>query len=479
MRYEKVLLVNPPYSGSRVKVVFSAGLGYVAESLKYSGIEYEVIDMSLGYAYKDLKRKIANFQPQLIGISVMTYRYKDTYRLIANLKKDYPEIRTVVGGPHLSLFREKVLSDCPEVDYGVVLEGEETIVELCRGNSPDTVKGLIFRKQDNVVYNGDRPFIKNLDEIPFPRYEKFELAKSLNREINALPIVSSRGCPYECVYCPVKNSIGRIFRVRSPENIMQELSHWYDQGFRRFSFADDNFTLIKERVYKLCNLIKNSKLKDIQLSCDNGIRADRVDRDLLRLMSEVGFHRVAIGVEAGNDKVLGNLKKKENIATIRRMIEEACKLNYEVNLFFLVGSPGETRQDLDDSFRIALEYPIGTAYFYNIIPFPHTELFDWIEKNGRFLKKPEEYLHQYPILDNIPVFETPQMSGKERKKALRNAFRIMRKTMRKKWSRRLVKLGIVGKILAFVYTTKFVQDVVLRNKFLNRLVYKLAQSSIS
>ncbi len=479
MRYKRTLLINPPYTGNRVKVVFCAGLGYIAEILKLSGVEYDVLDMSSGYGYKHLRKRIEVFKPDLIGVSMMTYRYKETYSLIRNIKKDYPEIDIVTGGPHISLFRERVLRDCPEIDYGVVLEGEETIVELCKCNSADSIKGLIYRNKDSIIYNGDRPFINNLDEVPFPRYEKFEMDSSFNKAINALPVVSSRGCPFKCTYCPVKSSIGRVFRARSPENIMEELTHWYERGYRRFSFADDNFTLVKERVYRLCDLIKKSKLKDLRLSCDNGIRADRLDRDLLKFMKEVGFYRIALGVEAGNSKILKNLKKSEDIETIKKVIENACNLGYEVDLFFLVGSPGETWEDLQDSFKIALDYPIGTAYFYNIIPFPHTELFGWIERNGRFIKKPEVYLNDNPILDNEPLFETREMSLEMRKRALNYAFRIMRKTMRRTWRRRLARLGILGQALAFIYSSKFVQDVVLRKDFSRKVVYRLAYPFLS
>lgn len=473
MRYKKILLVNPPYTGARVRDVFCAGLGYIAENLKMSGFEYDVLDMSLGYRYKHLKKKIDFFKPDLIGISMMTYQYKESYRLTGKIKEDYPEIAIVTGGPHISLFREKVLYECHHIDYGVVLEGEDILIDLCRGNKPDSVKGLIFRDQNRIIYNRDRPFIKNLDTVPFPKYEKFELEKSINKEINAMPIVSSRGCPFECIYCPVKYSIGNVFRARSPENILNELIYWYDKGYRRFSFADDNFTLIKERVYKLCDLIKEYNLKDLRLSCDNGIRADRVDKDLLGFMKDVGFYRIALGVEAGNNKILKILKKSEDIETIKKVIKDACVLGYEVDLFFLVGSPGETWEDVQDSFRIALNNPIGTAYFYNIIPFPKTELYDWIEKNGRFLMKSEDYLNDYPILDNEPIFETQEMPLKMRKKALKYAFKIMRKTMRKAWGRRMVELGILGKLVVFIYVSKFMQDVILRNKYFRKIIYKM------
>jgi radical SAM superfamily enzyme YgiQ (UPF0313 family) len=367
-----------------------------------------------------------------------------------------------------------VLRDCSGIDYGIVLEGEDVIIELCQGLDPAQIKGLIYRDNGQVVYSGDRPFLTDLNHRPFPKYRKFDLESTFNKEINALPIVSSRGCPFGCTYCPVNFAIGKHFRARSAENIIEELKYWRARGYRRFSFADDNFTLIKDRVVALCEQIKAQRLDDLLLSCDNGIRADRVDRDLLRLMKEAGFYRIAFGVEAGNDKVLKALNKSEGIDVIKQRIREACDLGYEVNLFFLVGAPQETWEDLEESFRLATEFPIGVAYFYNIIPFPNTPLFEWIEQHGRFLIEPEDYLDFYPILDNIPVFETAELPLQQRKKALARAFGVTRRTMRRSWARRLAHLGVLGEALAFLYTARLTQDVILRNRLLRGLVYRLS-----
>ncbi len=475
MRYNNVLLVNPSYSGSRVKVVFCAGLGYIAESLEHAVINYDIIDLSSGTSYEYFTSKITEMQPDLIAISMMTYRYKESYAFINTLKNDFPQIPVVIGGAHISLMRERVLYDCDDIDFGIVLEGEETLIELCQGTPIEEIKGLIHKKNDIVVYNGDRPFLKDLDQRPFPKYKKFHLDEIFNKDVNALPIVSSRGCPFGCTYCPVKYAIGRNFRARTPENIVIELKYWREKGYRRFSFADDNFTLMKERVYQLCELLKKEGLTDLLLSCDNGIRADRVDFYLLKLMREAGFYRIAFGVEAGNNKVLTALKKSETIETITERVQEACDLGYEVDLFFLVGAPTETLEDLEDSFRIALEYPIGAAYFYNIIPFPHTELYRWIKENGRFLIEPDDYLDFYPILDNIPVFETPEMPLNVRKKAFKKAFAISRITQRRSWTKRLSHLRILAPWVAYIYTAPFFQNVILRNRFLNKIVYKIAK----
>lgn len=473
-------MVNPPYSGSRARVVFSAGLGYIAEALKSEGFEYDVLDMSLGYAYKHLRMRIEQFKPELVGVSMMSYRYKDTYGILAKVKKDFPGIGIVAGNAHISLLRQEALAECPHIDFGIVLEGEGAIVDLCKGKAIESIKGLIYRDSGGaVVYNGDRPFIQDLDSLPFPKYEKFELGRSINKTVNTLSIVSSRGCPFECSYCIVDRVVGTSYRVRSPQNIMDELAYWYEKGYRRFNFGDDNFTLIKERVYSLCELIVKSRMKDLRLSCDNGIRADRADRDLLKYMREAGFYRFAIGVESGNNSVLRNLKKKEDIETIKRVIRDAVDLGYEVALFLVVGSPGETWNELKDSFRIALDYPIDMAHFSNIVPYPHTELFRWVEKHGRFLRAPKDYLNDCPVLDNDPVFETSDMPLEERRKALREAFAIMRKSICRSAEKKLAHLGFMGKIIAFIYASKLIQDVIIRRKIFSKILYRFSDLCFS
>ena len=474
MRYNKILLLNPPYSGSRARVVFSTGLAYIAQTLSSAGFEYDLLDMSLGYSYGHLKRRIEYFRPDLLGVSMMSYRYKETYRILAGAKRDFPHIDIVVGNAHVSLLREEVLNSCEYIDFAVVLEGDGTIIDLCKGQAIESIKGLIFRRNGAVVYNGDRPLMQNLNTLPFPKYEKFELERSVNKAVNTLPIVSSRGCPFECSYCLVDRVVGRNYRVRSPEHIMDELAYWYEKGYRRFNFGDDNFTLIKERVYRLCELIRKSPMRDLKLSCDNGIRADVVDRDLLKYMRESGFYRFAIGVESGNNSVLRNLKKKEDIETIKKVIRDALDLGYGVVLFFVVGAPGETRSELEDSFNIALNYPIDIAHFSNIVPYPHTELFKWVQKHGRFLKAPSDYLNDCPVLDNDPVFETPDMPLKERHKALRRAFAIMRKSIRRSSEKKLAHLGILGKIIAFIYASRFIQDLVIRRKIFSKTLYQIS-----
>ncbi|MGR3173256.1 MAG: B12-binding domain-containing radical SAM protein [Candidatus Scalindua sp.] len=415
MQIGRVLLVKPIYYGSHYGDIWlPTGLAYISEALIKANIDNRIIDMGLGYSLNDLKKEIEKYKPQLIGISMMSFGYKHNYEMIKHIKNSYTSIPIVVGGPHMSTLREEVLRGCQSIDFGIALEGEESIIELCQGNKLfSEIKGLLFRDDSgDIRYSGDREFISDLDQNGFPSYSKTELDK-YSRSVN---IVTSRGCPYHCIYCPVHLAIGRKFRVRSYKSVVEELRYWYERGYRQFGIADDNFSLIRKRVVDICDEIERQGLTGLKISCGNGLRADKVDRDLLARMKEVGFCYIAFGVEGGNNKVLSALRKSEKIETIEQAIKDALDLDYMVTLFFLLGSPGETKADVEDSVRLATKYPVYDVRFYNLIPFQNTELYAWVSKNKYFRKDPVQFISEASHWVNDPIFETPELPIKERKK---------------------------------------------------------------
>jgi radical SAM superfamily enzyme YgiQ (UPF0313 family) len=461
MVFERVLLIQPSYPGSITpQPGLHPGLGYISEYLNKERIENIVVDKQLGYTFEDLGEKINAFCPDLIGFTMMSINYRNTYSLITNVKQKFPAIPIAVGGPHISTMREEALMECPSIDFGIVFEGEITLFELCYGRKAMEIDGLIYRDaQARPKYTGNRDFIKNLDEIPFPTYRSFEMDKYDAWH----PLVTSRGCPYECTYCPVSTVIGKQFRTRSPENLVDEIEYWFNRGKRTFTIRDDNFSLLQNRVYEICNTIERRRLKDLCFALDNGIRADRCSKDLLSRMRGVGFRYIAFGVEAGNNKVLGQIKKHEKIADIERAIRNACELGYTVKLFFLVGSPGETWQDIEDSIKIATKYPINEASFYNIVPFPGTELYEWIESNGYFLERAEDYLNwPAPAWVSKPIFYTPELSANDRRKAFKYTNIFVKRQIQKNYY--LYRYGILGWVYASLIQNNFLQKT-----FLNKL----------
>lgn len=466
MRYPKVLLVNPFYSNYRFPIpVIPPGLGYLAEYLARNGVECSVLDMGLGYGSRDLIARIGDYRPALVGVSMMTHHYKRIYSMIGDVKAAFPAIPIVAGGPHVSSLLGTVLTECPALDYGVTLEGEQTLLDLCQGVPGGEILGLIFRRDGEIVYTGPRPFAKDLDTLPYPRYGGFELEKYGI----GMSIVTSRGCPYACIYCSC-NIIGKAYRARSAESVVEEIGYWRGKGYREFGFQEDNPSFDKDRMRAICDLLLSRGLRDLSLMCGNGVRADRVDRPLLAKMREAGFKRLAFGVEAGNDRVLKSLRKGTSIAVMESAVKDACDLGFFVSLFFLVGSPGETPSDVEDSIRFALGHEISDVSFYNLVPMPNTELFSWVERNGRFLIRPEEYLNAtpFPSLSNDPVFETHDFPRAERMRMLRRTKEVSRVVRRRVIERRLASVTRLSRLIAYVYTRESVQRL---DRFLNSYLW--------
>ena len=467
--YRRVLLVVPGYKGSHYEYAgLPAGMGYVSEALDRAGIEQEVVDMRLGYGYAYLKKRIQAFGPDLIGATMMSFRHKDHYDLLEKIRGDFKDIDIAVGGPHLSTFREKALESCGSIDYGFTLEGEDSVVELCSAEKEVCdIKGLLYRGPEGIMYTGDRDFILDLDSKGFPRYKFFEKDKYPN----FVSLVTSRGCPHSCIFCPVQLTIGKRLRVRSPESILQEIDHWYSKGARVFNVVDDNFTFYKDRILAICNGIKERGYTDITFSCRNGVRADTVDREMLKAMKEVGFNYLAFGVESGSDRMLDVIKKGETLEAIENAVKEACDLGYMVTLFFIMGLPTETEEDVEKSLEFAMKYPVFDVRFYNPIPFPGTELYDWVEEQGYFDEALGDYLNSFSHWVNRPVFGTPELPIKSRKELYsRINEKIKKHTLKTKllFAKEMEKmfrdLGIpafISKILGRVYYTRFFQDYII------------------
>ena len=477
-RFTRVLFVNPAYQGSHYRAPsLLSGLGYVSEALSQAGIENRVVDMALGYTRSDLIRIAREYSPDLIGYFLMTYRYRDHYDLIASLRRELPNTPIVVGGPHVSTMREEVLKACAVIDYGVVLEGEETLVELCSGRDPSNIKGLLWRSGSEVQYNGNREPIEDLDHLSFPSFSAFEVNRypypGAPKEIVAMPIVTSRGCPSSCIYCPVQAAIGRRFRYRSPESIHREIIVRYEQGYRSIWIADDNFTLVRDRVVRLCELILASKLPGLRIGCGNGIRADRVDPELLALMKEAGFWYLAFGIESGSNRVLHALRKGYEIEAAEKGVRAACELGFEVVLFFLLGSPGETEEDFMQSLALAARYPVSDVRFYNLMPYPSTELFRWVADKGYFLRQPEEYLNDTISWQNHPVFDTPEMPVRVRMQLFIEGERARRRVRRARLEKRLNRLDIpksLGRLVAALALVEFIEKQWRETALVNRIV---------
>ena len=253
MRYERVLLVYPPYGGTWYGALRPPlGIGYLGQALEDQSIDYDVIDMALGHGFRDLARRIEEFRPDLVGVSLMTLLYRHHYDLLAKIREQFPHIHIAAGGPHVSTLREQVLREVAVLDYGFVLESERALIQLIQGDATADIPGLIWRRDGEAAFNGEPDPILDLDTVSFPRLSKFQRRRYVTDEIDVL---TSRGCPHRCIFCPVKTAVGRRFRARSPEHVVDEIEYWHSQGVRGIGVADDNFTLDRERAHAICDVV--------------------------------------------------------------------------------------------------------------------------------------------------------------------------------------------------------------------------------
>jgi len=462
MNYKKILLITPPVQTELGPVRPSIGLGYLSQVLVDSKIEHCVFDMLLGYSVGELLQKIAEFKPDLLGISLFSNKYKTAYAALAEVRRAFPELCIVAGGPHVSCLREELLADCPEIDYGVYLEGEAALLDLCNGMDPEKIGNLIFRKSGKIVVNPPRAFISDLDVLGFPKYERFDIEKYISERA----IISSRGCPHSCTYCAVKVVMGRQVRLRSPKSVADELEYWYKKGYRQFSFQDDNFILTENRAAGIFDEITARGMRDLLLRCA-GARADMLSRNILERMQRVGFKTIAIGAEVGNNRMLEVVKKGERFEDIEFAVKTACELGFDVYLNFLAGVPFETLADIEDSVNFALKYPVFYAEWSNIIPYPGTEMYEWLKGKGYLLKQPEEYLNTCFTTSTEPVFETPELPYAVRKKLLVFLKKVRVRVLRRGMRLRLERQGIpkvVSHILSYIISSDAINKYLFQNK---------------
>lgn len=372
-----ILLIYPNFRSSDVfsNPGLPVGLGFIARSLENVGFKYEVIDLNID-TKEYLMSRISETNSQFLGISMLSYRCKESYKLLQNVKYHWPQLKIIAGGPHITANREVVLMDCPAIDVGVVGEGEIAITEIIRGDPLTTIRGLLYREDAAVRFTGEREYIVDLDTLLFPTYDGFKLEKYGK----TMPLHSSRGCPYRCIFCGAPRIMGKKWRRRSAQNMVEEVKYWYGKGYQDFYFSDSNFVVDKARVASFCEEIVESTLH-VSFTAD-GLRADHVDRIILEKMHCAGFTNITFGVESGSNKILQNLKKGETRENIEAAISAATDLGFIVTLFFLIGSPGEDGDDIRQSFDLARKYNVARVYFFNLTPIPGTEFYDWVIERG-------------------------------------------------------------------------------------------------
>ena len=403
----KVLISNPPWPGpgygarsdvrwphkrSDKYLEYPIYLAYAVAVLEEQGVNVEFIDgvaeEHSTQAFVDAVKKI---DPRIIFMECSTPSINHDLFTAKKLKEELKDIFIVLIGPHPTYFHKEILTDNEFIDAIVRGEFEYTIrdlsLTLLKEGELKEVKGVSYRDKNNIRVNDDRPLIQNLDDLPFPARDKVK-SDSYREAVftgkRCTTIVSSRGCPYHCVFCLWPRTMyGRKFRARSAGNVVDEVEHVVEKyGVDEIYFDDDCFTLDKKRAMTICKEIQK---RDIKINWMCQCRVDNVDEELLKEMKKAGCHYIKYGVESGSQRILDAMKKGITLEEARRAFAISRKFGIKTQAFFMLGLPWETDEHISKTIEFAKELNPDSAQFAVVIPHPGTELYD-LCKEKRWLK---------------------------------------------------------------------------------------------
>jgi radical SAM superfamily enzyme YgiQ (UPF0313 family) len=411
----QVTLVNPPYpEGSHRHPPFiPLGIGYLAAVLEKNGYNVNVIDcQALKLSLTEVENELLKYKPDIVGLTSTTLTYKSALKIIEVAKKALPNCVTVIGGSHVTFWDKEALQECPSLDVVVRREGEYTLLELVQrlevGKSFNDIIGTTCRNHGKILENPNRPYIENIDELPFPAVHLFPV-EQFNKYGNIIfPVMTSRGCVYWCDFCTAVRMFGRKYRMRSPKKVVDELEILHKKyGEKQYTFYDDAFTVDQARTNEICDEILKREL-NIRWDCET--RVDMVSKELLLKMKKAGCIAVWYGVEAGSQKVRDAMGKGIN----KQQTLNAFKWTQEAGMIavasIILGFPGETKETAWESVELLKEINPDEIGIYIATPYPGTPMYDYVKKKG-WLK-----IYDFDRYDTAtPIFESPTMSMKELK----------------------------------------------------------------
>ena len=436
-RKMRILLIDPPYE-RLVKFRyewFPLGLSYIAACLRARGHEvtvygaehgtdtrYEsIVTYSENFSrYKkaiesaqypiwdEVRKVISSFDPEVVGITVLTPKVPSAFRIAQICKSLRPETKVVFGGQHPTIRPEEMLSN-QHVDFVVRGEGEQTfceIVDCLQSAQPnyDVIAGLSFRKDKDLHHNPDRARIEELNPLPLPARDRlFDFETYTPAQLSM--IMTSRGCPFQCGFCSSQNMWGRQVRFRSIDNVLDEILELKEKhSVRHITFMDDSFTVSRNRVEQMCRALIDNHV-DINWSCLT--RVDMISDEVIKLMKRAGCAKLDIGIESGNQRILDLIKKDITLEDVRKAVRILKHNNMFWSGFFMFGFPTETEEEVLDTLQFLYEIKPDWANISIFTAYPGTPLYTLAKQKG-MISEPVDYTlysHQNPYhrsTDSIP-----------------------------------------------------------------------------
>lgn len=360
-------------------------LMYMAASAEAAGCECRIKDYTLdGLPVEEFIKDLLEFRPEYVVVSTTTPTLSSDLKACETAKKTLPGVQTVAKGAHFIRFNTEVLEAHPCLDIIIRGENELTIRDIVSGMERQKITGITWRGPQGIKNNPARPFIDDLDSLPFPARHLVDnslYVRPDNWKIQGV-IKVARGCPFDCFFCLATAVSGSKVRKRSPENILQEIRLCMDRyGMKNFLFWSDIFNLDRAWVMKLCKAIIDSGLK---FNWATNTRVDTIDLEMAKYMKKAGCTLVSVGIESGNQEILNRMGKKTNIEQMRKAFKIFKKAGLKTFAYFIVGLAWETRETFEDTVRLAIELDSDYANFFTATAFPGTRFFEYATENGLF-----------------------------------------------------------------------------------------------
>jgi len=438
----KILLINPPvkYRQKENVVNYSPriplGLGYIAAVLEENDYDVEIIDSSadgvitlidgvytIG-SWTNIRNKIKSYKPNIVGISCIFSSRISSAISCAKITKDInQDILTIIGGIHPSIVPKEVLRH-KEIDIVAIGEADYLILDILKGKKMEEIDGMGYKQNGKIIINPKTKWIEDLDILPFPARHLLPMDKYLSAKkklrangeytIRLVPrnsVATSRGCPFNCRFCVDHNLWGRKFRGRSPENVIAEIKHLIKEyGIKQFSFEEDNFSINKVRLKRICELIIEEKL-DVKWDTPEGTCILTMDRELLTIMKKSGCNTIMLAFDSGNEYVLHDLIGKYHTLEKAYEVNSICReLDIKVLGFFIIGLPRETEEMIKDTINFAMKLNLDEINVSIATPQVGTKIYrECIENN--YMEKRDYYNLCDDDIRATALVNTPQLSA--------------------------------------------------------------------
>ena len=364
---------------------------YAAACMEKAGAECVFIDYSeSGKDWEDFRIDLKRILPDLLVINVTTFTVDQDLKAWAIAKQIIPDILVSARGAHFLVYDIDMLKKYSALDIVMRKEGEMAFSELVEGTDWENIAGISYRRNDDFFRNDDREFIRDLDRMPFPARHLLDndRYRRIDNDQKETTIQASRGCPFDCFFCIAGRLNGKNVRLRSPENIVDEIRHCIDEyAIRSFFLRGDTFTFDKNWVLAVCNEIVKNKLS-IKWTCNS--RVDTLDDEMLALMKSAGCYGITLGVESGSQMILDKISKKTNIKQIKSAVNMCNQAGILAVAYFIIGFPWEDKKTIRQTMGLSTDLSLDGANFYIAYPFPGSRFFDYCLENN-LLEKDDDF----------------------------------------------------------------------------------------